>query len=113
VRAELEREHYTLASWEIGERLLVRNELPESITTAVGKHYDQPSGSLGPTGRVTAFGRVIAPELMALGPEGEVQELADRMMQVARLCDLDVDSDVLVQLAERAMAAAEETLVSG
>ncbi len=64
-RAFLERHIYTLTSWEIGERLLKRNEVPATICKAVGMHFDADDEDWTPLGQVTIFARLCTPELRA------------------------------------------------
>jgi HD-like signal output (HDOD) protein len=113
-RATLEREHYTLTSWEIGGRLLDRNDLPASITRAVGSHYDMPASELSAVDRVMLFGRVMAPEILAHPPEDELELLDERLEQVAELCYLErVGGKRLIEICHRALAAADRTMTPG
>ncbi len=114
VRAELERKRYGAPSWRIGQKLLVRNQLPVHICAAVGSQFDDPGAtSHSLLERVTQFGRIAAPEVMLL-PDGEpIESLAPRMVEIALACGLpNPRPEQMVPLVTRAVASAETKLAS-
>ncbi len=112
-RQQLEEARYGLASWEIGRRLLLRNNLPDTICAAVGAQFGgEDDGDQSELGRVTVFGRMVAPEIVALPEEDEVEVLKERLAEVSALCGLSrfAGEQQLVDLCTRAVAAAVATL---
>jgi HD-like signal output (HDOD) protein len=111
-RGQLEREHFTITSWEIGARLLSRNALPESITSAVGADYATPVEALSVLARVTMFGRMVAPEIIDVPYDFELSVLKERFEQVAQRCHVvNVPATRLVAVCHGALSAAEHTMV--
>jgi hypothetical protein len=114
VRGELEQKRYGAPSWRIGQKLLVRNQLPEHICAAVGSQYnDAGAGSHNLLQRLTQFGRAAAPEIMLLQDDETVESLGPRMLELASLCGLpNTRVEHLTSLVTRAVASAETKLAS-
>ena len=110
-RAELETKRYTVPSWEIGAKLLDRNELPEFLCEAVGSHFDVDHSELDGLARVTVFGRIAAPEIAAYPPEEALSRLGPRLTEIATLCGLEKAGERrLIELTEQAVTSAEHAL---
>ncbi len=110
-RARLEAETYGLSSWQIGQRLLERNELPANITSAVGAHYDVPAEDLGHLSRLTIFSRMAAPEVSTWSGDEVEEEASMHIAEIAAVCLLnEIPEPRLVALCRRAVAAAERTM---
>jgi len=112
-RQELETARYGLPSWQMGQRLLERNNLPDSICSAVGAHYaDEDDSGHTDLCRVTVFGRVTAPEIVAQAKDGNLAAIQERLDEIAGLCKLSGNArgQQLVDLCTRAVTAAVTTL---
>ncbi len=110
-RAEMERDEYSLTSWEIGERLLQRNQLPEKISIAVGAHYDLPASMLDNLARITIFSRVAAADLRRLSPDDSVEGQSERIAEIASQCSLEgLSEERLVTLCDQALALAQRSI---
>ncbi len=111
-RAALESERYGGPSWEIGSRLLKRNELPEHLCLAVGASIsDENILSAAPLTRVTVFGRVAAGAIVRLGDDDELATLGPELFDIAKNLGMPFeDEEDVVDLAERAIASAESKL---
>ncbi len=114
LRASLEQERYGAASWRIGQQLLLRNQLPQHICTAVGSQFgDSDASTHTMLQRLTQFGRTSAPAIMLL-PEGDpIESLTERVVEIAVVCGLpNVRPELIGPLVTRAIASAETKLAS-
>jgi hypothetical protein len=114
LRAEFEQKRYGAASWQIGARLLARNQLPAHICSAVASHYgDEEASQHDALQRVTQFGRMAALEIQSLPEGGQVADLVPRIVELAWLAGLpDPKPEQIGLLVERAIASAEAKIAS-
>jgi HD-like signal output (HDOD) protein len=110
-RARLEAETYGLSSWQIGQRLLERNDLPGNITSAVGAHYDVPAENLDNLSRLTIFSRMASPAVSTWTGDEVNEEDSQHIVEIAAVCLLtEISQQRLVGLCRRAVATAERTM---
>jgi HD-like signal output (HDOD) protein len=110
LRTELERHRYGGCSYEIGARLLARNNLPADVCEAVGTSSDRHPSTWSVLGRLTVFARVTAPQLVHAIRAGAVNELPLTLVQTAAACGLPGSPDHLLQIALEAGTNAEQAL---
>jgi HD-like signal output (HDOD) protein len=114
MRAELEQKRYGAPSWQVGMRLLARNQLPEHICAAVGAHHgDADAETHSLLARVTVFGRMAALEIVQLREGQPLAEVVPRIVELAALSGLpDSTPERIEALIQRAIASAESKIAS-
>lgn len=109
-RALLEVERYGSTSFEIGQKLLARNQLPEDVCAAVGTSDDSDPTHWSPLAKLTVFSRNAAPKIVRASRSGDVSQLPSVLEDVAMLCVFPGSTQQLVQAAIDAGTNAEQAL---
>jgi len=110
LRMTLERHRYGGCSYEIGARLLARNNLPADVCEAVGTASDRHPSSWSMLARLTVYARSAAPQLVQAIRSGAVSELPLTLFHLAAACGLPGSPDHLLQVALEAGSSAEQAL---
>ena len=110
LRMTLERHRYGGCSYEIGARLLARNNLPADVCEAVGTSSDRHPSSWSMLARLTVFARSAAPQLVQAIRSGAMSELPLTLFHTAAACGLPGSPDHLLQVALEAGSSAEQAL---
>jgi HD-like signal output (HDOD) protein len=109
-RAQLERELYGACSFEVGGRLLKRNNLPADVADAVGTSNDSDATQWSMLARVTVFARTAAPKVVAAIREDTLKDLPLILAQAGAACGLPSTPEQLLQAAIDAGMTAEQAL---
>lgn len=109
-RALLEQERYGACSYQIGGRLLARNNLPPDVCAAVGTANDSTPTEWTLLARLTVFARVTAPKVVKAIREESLNDLPLMLAQTAAACGLPATPEQLVQAAIDAGVNAEQAL---
>ncbi|MSP25745.1 MAG: HDOD domain-containing protein [Myxococcales bacterium] len=111
-RAAGETARYGCPSWQLGSRLLRRNELPATICDAVGASItDADIEHDEALPRATVFGRVAASVIVGLGDDDELATIGGALFQLATRLGIPMDDEAAaVALADRALASTEAKL---
>jgi HD-like signal output (HDOD) protein len=78
-RLARERARYSVSSFEIGRRYLLRNSVPEDVCTAVGIEADVASESMSVLQKLCLLARSAAPIVFAGSRVGAISKLRDQL----------------------------------
>ena len=110
-RIARERDRYSVTSFEIGRRFLMRNNLPENVCGAVGTELGANPDSLQPLDQITVLARHASPIILSVAPDGVSDDTIDCLAQLARQVGLvDIDGKSLLDVCVQAGVLAETTL---
>jgi HD-like signal output (HDOD) protein len=110
-RISRETERYSVTSFEIGRRFLERNNLPESICSAIGSVLGTDPSELQLLDQVTLFARHAGPVVLIAAAEGALDDAVEQLGDLSRQVGLtNFDGRSLLEICVRAGAIAESQL---
>ena len=106
-----ETQRYSVTSFEIGRRFLMRNNLPENVCAAVGSVLGTDPIELQPLDKLTLLARHASPIVLGAAVDGvlddTIQQLASLSQQVGVT---NLDGQSLLEICVRAGAIAESQI---
>jgi len=109
-RRALERDRYGESSRRVGAALLNQNQLPETVSGAVGTDDDE--GEPTPMGALTRFARAAVPPLVSAASSGDRAGLGEALDELAQAHQLPLAGDALFDICLDAAQEAARALAS-
>ena len=110
-RIAREKDRYSVTSFEIGRRFLMRNNLPENICRAVGTEIGTDPNSLQPLDQITLLARHASPVVLSAASEGILDETVEQLGRLVQQVGVaNIDGQSLLDICVQAGVLAESTL---
>jgi HD-like signal output (HDOD) protein len=110
-RIAREKDRYSVTSFEIGRRFLMRNNLPENICRAVGMELGTDPNSLQPLDQITLLARHASPVILSAASEGILDETVEQLGRLVQQVGVaNIDGQSLLDICVQAGVLAETTL---
>jgi len=110
-RVEREKERYTVTSFEVGRRFLLRNTLPENVCNAVGAEFGMQANDLTALDKITVLARHSAPIVLSAGGNGATEVVAEQLESLAQQVGFpELGGNLLYDICVRAGVLAEAAL---